>query len=88
MRMLRSQLVSWLVYMGVLGFLMPGIDNLAHAGGFAAGFVLGKMMADRQPADAAERRRADALGWTAALAVAASFAFMLLNYFATAPPLR
>ena len=71
--------------MAVLGFLMPGIDNLAHAGGFAAGFALGKMMADRQPADTVERRRADALGWTAGLAVAASFTFMLFNYFSTAP---
>ena len=39
-------------------------------------------MADRKPADRVERRRADLLGWTAALAVAASFAFMLFNYFA------
>ena len=88
MRMLRSQLISWLVYIAVLGFLMPAVDNFAHAGGFAAGFVLGRLMADRQPADTTERRRADALGWTAGLAVAASFALMLLNYFATAPPLR
>jgi hypothetical protein len=60
---------------------MPGIDNFAHIGGFASGFVLGKLMVDRQPADVTERRRAFALGWTAGLAVAASFAFMLLNYF-------
>ena len=38
-------------------------------------------MTDRQPADLTERRRAFALGWTAGVAVAASFAFMLLNYF-------
>jgi hypothetical protein len=38
-------------------------------------------MIDRLPADAAERRRANALGWTAGLAIVASFAFMLLNYF-------
>jgi rhomboid protease GluP len=86
MRMLRSQLVSWLIYMAVLGFMMPGVDNLAHAGGFAAGYLLGKQLPDRQPADAIERRRAEALGWTAALAVAASFVFMLFNYFATARP--
>lgn len=81
MRMLRSQLLYWLAYIVVLGILMPGIDNYAHAGGFAAGFVLGKVMADRQPADMVERRRAYALGWTTGFVVLTSFAFMLLNYF-------
>lgn len=84
MRMLRSQLLYWLVYIVVLGLLMPGIDNYAHIGGFVSGFVLGKIMSDRQPADLLERRRAWALGWTAGLAVVASFAFMLFNYFHSA----
>jgi hypothetical protein len=38
-------------------------------------------MADRQPADVIERRRAYALGWTTGFAVLASFIFMLVNYF-------
>jgi hypothetical protein len=38
-------------------------------------------MADRQPADLTERRRAYALGWTTGIVVLASFAFMLVNYF-------
>jgi rhomboid protease GluP len=87
MRMMRSQLISWLIYIAVLGFLMRGmVDNYAHAGGLAAGFALGKLMAGRQPADTIERRRADALGWAAGLMVAASFFFMLLNYFGTSQP--
>jgi len=81
MRMLRSQLLYWLAYIVVLGILMPGIDNYAHVGGFVVGFLLGKVMADRQPADVIERRRAYALGWTTGFAVLASFAFMLFNYF-------
>lgn len=84
MRALRSQLISWLIYIAVLGLLMRGIDNFAHLGGFVSGFALGKIMADRQPADLIERRRAFALGWTAGLAVAVSFGFMLLYYFSTA----
>ncbi len=84
MRMLRSQLLYWLVYIAVLGLLMPGIDNYAHIGGFVSGFILGKIMSDRQPADPDARRRAWALGWTAGLAVVASFAFMLFNYFHSA----
>jgi rhomboid protease GluP len=84
LRALQSQLVSWLIYMAVMGFMMRGtIDNFAHAGGLAAGFALGKIMSDRQPVDTVERRRADILGWGAALAVTASFAFMLFFYFST-----
>jgi rhomboid protease GluP len=82
MRMLRSQLLYWLAYIAIMGFLMRGtVDNFAHIGGFASGFLLGKLMADRQPSDAIERRRANALGWAAGVAVLASFAFMLFNYF-------
>jgi rhomboid protease GluP len=81
MRMLRSQLIYWLVYIAVTGFLIRGVDNYAHLGGFVSGFVLGKFMADRPPADLTERRRANALAWAAGFAVVASFAFMLLSYF-------
>jgi membrane associated rhomboid family serine protease len=84
MRQLRSQLISWLVYIAVLGLIMRGIDNYAHLGGFVSGFALGKVMIDRQPADLIERRRAFALGWTAGLVVAASFGFMLFYYFSSA----
>jgi rhomboid protease GluP len=77
---LRSALIRWLVYIGVLGLLMSGTDNAAHGGGLVAGYLLGRVMADRTPADAGERRRADMLGWIAGLAVAASFVFMVLNY--------
>jgi len=77
---LRSALIRWLVYIGVLGLLMSGTDNAAHAGGLAAGYLLGRLFADRAPADTSERRRADLLGWIAGLAVAASFGFMVFNY--------
>ena len=81
MRMLRRQLIQWLIYIAVLGILIRGVDNFAHFGGFAAGFVLGKLMVDRPPADMDEQRRARTLGWTAGFAVVASFGFMLKNYF-------
>jgi rhomboid protease GluP len=85
MRMLRSQILYWLLYIAVMGFIFPGVDNWAHGGGFVAGFLLGKIMIGRQPADPPERRRANALGWAAGLAVFASLAFMLLNYFSSGP---
>ena len=56
---------------------LPGIVGLRQ-GGF---LILGKIMADRQPADLMERRRAYALGWSTGFVVLASFAFMLVNYF-------
>jgi rhomboid protease GluP len=38
---LRGFYVRWALYGLALGFLLPGIDNAAHLGGLAAGFVAG-----------------------------------------------
>jgi rhomboid protease GluP len=84
MQMIRAQLIRWVVYMVVIGLIIPAIDNAAHMGGLAAGFLLGRVMADREPTTANERKQAYALGWLAGLVVAASFALMLMNYFRTA----
>jgi rhomboid protease GluP len=73
MQMMRNQILRWLVYIVIWGFLFPGIDNMAHLGGFVTGFVLGKILTDRAPATPEERKRAYAMGWGAALAVIASF---------------
>ena len=83
MRMLRSQLVRWLIYLAVLS-LLPGVDLMAHVGGFASGFLLGKIMTDRAPATAQERGRANLLGWASAAVVFASVAWMLKDLFAGA----
>ena len=81
MQMLRSQLIRWLIYIGVLGFLMQGVDNYAHLGGLATGFLLGRIMVDRPPADTSERKRANAMGWAAAIIVLASFAMAARGVF-------
>ena len=72
MQMLRSQLIRWLIYIGIMGFVFSGIDNFAHLGGFITGFILGKIMVDRAPSSPDERTRANLLGWTTGLLVAAS----------------
>jgi len=81
MRDLRSRLISSVVILFVLGFShLMAMDNYAHGAGLAAGFVLGKIFADRQPMNSGERRTAYALGWLAALVVVASFVLMFIHY--------
>jgi len=81
MRDLRARLITDMVILFALGFSgFMAMDNFAHGGGLAAGFVLGKLFADRKPVTAGERRTAYALGWLAGLTIVASFVFMLLHY--------
>ncbi|HVO56186.1 MAG TPA: rhomboid family intramembrane serine protease [Dongiaceae bacterium] len=82
MRELRGRLISWVVTIFAIGLFFGGLrtDNWAHFGGFAAGFVLGKLFSDRQPATAQERNAAYILGWGALVAVLAAFAMMLLHF--------
>jgi rhomboid protease GluP len=81
MRDLRSRLISSVVILFVLGFShLMAMDNYAHGAGLAAGFVLGKIFADRQPMNVGERRRAYALGWLAGLIAIASFVLMFIHY--------
>jgi rhomboid protease GluP len=86
MRELRSRLVGSLVFLFALGILgMMRIDNWAHGGGLAAGFLLGKVFADREPANNAEKQRAYIMGWLAGLAVMACFVLMLLHFHDPTP---
>ena len=43
--MLMAQLYQWAIVMFVMGFLMSGVNNFAHAGGFAGGWVAAEAMA-------------------------------------------
>ncbi len=81
MRDLQSRLITSVVILFVIGQWGGfGIDNTAHIAGFAAGFVFGKIYADRQPMNSRERQRAQALGWLAGVVVLASFVMMLLHF--------
>jgi rhomboid protease GluP len=42
---LRASVLSFMGYALLIGLLVPGIDNAAHAGGLAAGFLLGLVLA-------------------------------------------
>ncbi len=80
MRELRSRLISSVVILFALGFMGMGMDNYAHGAGLAAGFGLGKILADRPPMNANERRTAYALGWLAGIIVITSFVLMIIHY--------
>jgi len=81
MRELRSRLIYSVVILFLIGFWGGfGIDNSAHLGGFAAGFIFGKIYADREPMNSRERQRAYALGWLAGVVVLASFVMMILHF--------
>lgn len=78
MQQLRSQVYRWIIYLVLWGFFFPGIDNMAHLGGGITGFILGKLMMDREPATASERKSAYLLGWSTAVIVLASFVLTIL----------
>ncbi|MFZ0641284.1 MAG: rhomboid family intramembrane serine protease [Candidatus Acidiferrales bacterium] len=79
MEQLRAQVIRWIIYLVIWGFMVSGIDNMAHLGGGLTGFILGKLMLDRQPASPAERKSAYFLGWAAAIVVLLSFGFMIFG---------
>jgi rhomboid protease GluP len=39
--LVRAEALSYAVTMFVFGVIMPGVDNYAHAGGFAGGYLAG-----------------------------------------------
>jgi membrane associated rhomboid family serine protease len=80
-------LISWVVTIFLIGLVFRSLrtDNMAHLGGLATGFVLGKIFADRLPQPGAERTRAYLLGWLGGLAIAVCFALALLNYRTVLP---
>jgi rhomboid protease GluP len=43
--MVLRQYGQWALLLFILGFLMPGVNNIAHAGGFVGGFLTGLLLA-------------------------------------------
>jgi rhomboid protease GluP len=48
-QMAGSQAWYWAVMMFILGLVMPGVDNYAHAGGFAGGYLAGLVLDPLKP---------------------------------------
>jgi rhomboid protease GluP len=71
--LMTSQLWQWAVVMFVMGFLMSGVNNWAHLGGFAGGWVTATMMRFED-----EKREAPLLQLTAlALLVLTAYAVVM-----------
>jgi rhomboid protease GluP len=48
-RHVHAQAVSWAATVFVLGLIMPGVDNYAHAGGFAGGYLVARLLDPLKP---------------------------------------
>ncbi|MGH9412679.1 MAG: rhomboid family intramembrane serine protease [Terriglobales bacterium] len=75
-RELRGLAVRWAIYALVLAFVIPHVDNAAHLGGLAAGFVLGMIVGDGPPLREDQVRRWRVVQWAVVIVVAAAFYFM------------
>jgi rhomboid protease GluP len=45
----RGQAITYALMLGFFGFVMPGIDNYAHGGGFAGGYLAGRLLDPLKP---------------------------------------
>jgi rhomboid protease GluP len=71
--MMTSQLTGYVVSIAIFGLLVRGIDNFAHAGGFAGGYVLGMWLDPLKPERVNHIAGAVACLVATVLAIAASF---------------
>ena len=44
-----DQAKSWAIPLFIIGFIMPGVDNWAHLGGFVGGYATSKFLDPLQP---------------------------------------
>lgn len=80
-REIQSFMVRWAIYGFVFG-LMVRADNIAHAGGFAAGFLLGLVMEFRED----EKIRRDRM-WKSLAGLLALVLLAALYFLVNAPPI-
>ncbi len=73
-RNVRNQLLSWMGMLAVFGFLVPGVDNAAHFGGFLGGLALGFVLPLKGAASELSGRIYQGLAALGVAAVLGSFA--------------
>ena len=75
--MLSQQVLTWAVLMFVMGFVMPNVNNWAHAGGFAGGWVVSSAL--RMGHEQREGRLTMLLAVVLAVATLAGFVLSFIN---------
>ena len=86
-RAISDHLIRWLL-LGVVMFLIPGIDSAAHLGGLGCGAVLGLFVDPEEPRTPAGEAWLRFLTAAAILLTVGSFALMARSYAANAAALR
>ena len=76
---IMRQYGHWALILFILGFLMPGVNNLAHAGGFAGGYLAGALLGSRERKP--ERPLDDVAAAAVLVLTVASFALALWTTF-------
>ena len=74
--------LMWAIFLAVFGFLMPRVDNLAHIGGFACGFLAAKLFLPH-----AERREGPLVQAGALFLAVATVAAVILSLVTAVPEL-
>jgi rhomboid protease GluP len=74
---LRGMYIRWVIYMLVLGFLIPFIDQAAHIGGLAGGFCVAYVAGTPKLADAIRERFWRVAALVAVALTVAAFVMML-----------
>jgi len=72
---LSSQVWQWALIMFVMGFIMPSVNNWAHAGGFAGGWLTAQAMRV-----SSERRESNAVMILAFALLIATIAGVVLSF--------
>jgi rhomboid protease GluP len=68
--MVGAQALQYAFILGLFGFIMPGIDNYAHAGGFVGGYAAGRWL------DPLKAERIDHLAWAVVCLAASALAIL------------
>ena len=84
--LMRSAVMGYVMSAVVFGILMPGIDNYAHAGGFAGGYLAGMLLDPLKPERVDHMVIAAVCLAASALAIAASlivalWPMIMISYF-------
>jgi membrane associated rhomboid family serine protease len=47
--LIRTEALGYAVTLGIMGFILPGVDNYAHGGGFLGGYLAGMWLDPLKP---------------------------------------